>query len=147
MVIKMDKKIEKSCGIIPYTVKENKILYLLIKQTNDVICFPKGHVENNETEKETALRECLEETNVKASIIEGFRDEMTYYMPEYDKYKNVVYFVGKIDNFDFVKQDKEIASIQLLTFDQAMETLQYQNIKDSLIKANEFILSKEKITF
>lgn len=142
-IMKLKKEVEKSCGIIPYTIKDGHIYYLLIKQTNNVICFPKGHVEENETEKETALRECMEETNVKASIIDGFRDSMTYYMEEYDKYKNVVYFVGKIINFDMIKQDKEIEAIKMLNYEEALNALEYQNLKDVLIKANDFILSLE----
>ena len=55
-------KQEKSCGIIPYLLIDNEIHYLLVKQNNGFICFPKGHVEIGESEEETALRECFEET-------------------------------------------------------------------------------------
>lgn len=144
--MELKKEVEKSCGIIPYTIKDGHIYYLLIKQTNNVIGFPKGHVEGNETEKETALRECKEETNVKALIIDGFKESMTYYMDEYDKYKNLIYFVGKIESFDIIKQDKEIDSIKLLNYIDALNTLEYQNLKDVLIKANTFILSKEFVS-
>ncbi|MBP5248773.1 MAG: ThuA domain-containing protein [Lachnospiraceae bacterium] len=132
-------KAQKSCGIVPFTVKDNEIYYLLIKQTNDVVCFPKGHVEEGETEKETALRECMEETNIKAEILDGFRDEMVYYMPEYDKYKQVIHFVGKIDSFDYRKQDEEISSMMLCTYDEALEMFRYQNLKDLLVKADAFL--------
>ena len=52
---------EKSCGCI---IIENKKV-LLVQQKKGRWGFPKGHVENNETEKETALREVKEETNNK----------------------------------------------------------------------------------
>ena len=53
-------KQEKSCGVITYIVIDNEIHYLFERQTNCFLSFPKGHVEGNETEEETALRECLE---------------------------------------------------------------------------------------
>jgi 8-oxo-dGTP pyrophosphatase MutT (NUDIX family) len=53
---------EKSCGIVPYIVINGEILYVLITQNNGITCFPKGHVEKGETEEQTALRECFEET-------------------------------------------------------------------------------------
>ncbi len=135
-------KHEKSCGIIPYTIINNEIYYLLVKETNGVICFPKGHVEENETEEETALRECLEETNVNVSLIPGYREETEYYMEEYDAWKTLVYFVGKINNFDFIKQDSEISDIKLCKYDEAYE-LQYDNSKELVRKADIFIKEKE----
>ena len=47
-----NKEREKSCGCI--ITKDNKVL--LIKQTKGHWGFPKGHVEKNETEIETAIR-------------------------------------------------------------------------------------------
>ncbi len=132
-------KAQKSCGIVPFTVKDNEIYYLLIRQTNDVVCFPKGHVEENETERETALRECMEETNIKAEILDGFRDEMAYYMSDCDKYKQVIHFVGRIDSFDYKKQDEEISQIRLCKYEEALDCLQYQNLKDLLVKADAFL--------
>ena len=46
-------KHEKSCGCI--IIEDKKVL--LIKQTNGIWGFPKGHVEKNETELQTAERE------------------------------------------------------------------------------------------
>ena len=53
-------KHEKSCGCI--IIEDKKVL--LIKQTNGVWGFPKGHVEENETELQTAEREVKEETGL-----------------------------------------------------------------------------------
>ena len=53
-------KNEKSCGCI--IIDNGKVL--LVKQTAGHWGFPKGHVETNETEIETAIRETKEETNL-----------------------------------------------------------------------------------
>ena len=46
-----------------------------------------------ENEKETALRETWEETSIKATIIDGFRREITYKMGN-GKIKSVIYFLA-----------------------------------------------------
>ena len=58
-------KHEKSCGCI--IIEDKKVL--LIKQTNGVWGFPKGHVEENETELQTAEREVKEETNIDVKTL------------------------------------------------------------------------------
>ncbi len=132
-------KQQKSCGIIPYTIENNEIYVLLVKQTNGVVCFPKGHVEAGESEEETAIRECLEETNTKVSILDGFREEMGYYMKEYDAYKTVVYFLGRIESRDFAKQESEISDIYLCKATDAMDLLGYDNMKAIFAKAVEYL--------
>ena len=58
-------KFEKSCGCIVL----NNEQVLLVKHNKGHWDFPKGHVEEGETEKQTALREVKEETNIDVQII------------------------------------------------------------------------------
>ncbi len=132
-------KYEKSCGVVTYIIINNEIYYLLVKQTNGFLSFPKGHVEGNETEEETALRECLEETVLKAHIKEGFREVINYYIPEIDVNKDVVLFVGEIDNLDYHRQEKEIDDIKVYTYQEAYNLLDFDNWKNVLKKANDFL--------
>lgn len=132
-------KQEKSCGVITYIVIDNEINYLLVEQNNGYTCFPKGHVENNETEEETALRECYEETGLKPKIVKGFRESIDYYMPDFDAMKEVVFFIGKIDNLDYHRQEKEIKDIKLCKYEEAYNYLMFDNWQELLFKANEFI--------
>ena len=57
-------KKEKACGCI--IIEDGKVL--LIKQHQGFWGFPKGHVEDGETEEETAAREVKEETNIDVEI-------------------------------------------------------------------------------
>ena len=134
---------EKSCGIVPYIVINGEILYILITQNNGITCFPKGHVEAGESEEETALRECYEETKLEVDIIPGYRDTSTYYMPEYDAEKTVVYFLGKIKNLEYHKQDSEIKDIQMLNYKEARKAITYDNTRSILITADKFLKSKK----
>lgn len=132
-------KYEKSCGVVTYILINNEIHYLLVKQTDGFVSFPKGHVENNETEEETALRECLEETGLKVNIKKGFREVVNYYIPEIDVNKDVVLFVGEIDNLDYHRQEKEIDDIKVCKYQEAYNLLEFDNWKNVLKKANDFL--------
>ena len=51
---------EKSCGAVVYKKEHDNLYYLIIKQSKGHVAFPKGHVEGNETNEETAIREIKE---------------------------------------------------------------------------------------
>lgn len=133
---------EKSCGIIPIQKIDNKLFVVLIKQNNGVVGFPKGHVEKDETEKETAYQECLEETNLKADIIDGFKEETSYYIPEYDVYKTVVYFIGIIDSSIIKRQESEVSDIKVVTIKEAYKLISFKETSDLLKKAIKFLKRK-----
>lgn len=129
----------KSCGVIPFFKKDGEWRVIIIKQNNGVVGFPKGHVENNETEEETALREVKEETNLTPTIIKGFREEITYYISEYDVNKTVVVFVGLIDDISITKQISEISDIYICSIEEALERINFKETKNLFKKAIKFI--------
>ena len=135
-------KQEKSCGIIPYIMINNEIHYVLIKQNNEFVCFPKGHVEAGESEEQTALRECYEETHLKPEIVKGYRETVSYYMPDYDAIKDVVFFIGKIESLNYQLQESEIQNIIVAPYKEALKLLEYDNWQELLTKANEFLKNK-----
>ena len=132
---------EKSCGTIPYTVKEGDIYYLIIKAKNHGYWgVPKGHVEPGETEIETALRETLEETSVKASIRQGFRHEINYVMGN-GVNKTVVYFLASFqDQLPKRYKDYEEFEYLLISFNEAYQMLAFDSMKKMLKSANDFLV-------
>ena len=137
-------KQEKSCGIIPFYLTNNKLHVLLVKQNNGVIGFPKGHVENNETEIETALRECKEETSLDVFQLNKFRTSISYYIPELDVMKEVVFFIGNIVKYEVKKQESEINDIFLVPINEAYDLISYEDTKEVLRQAIEYINRKIK---
>ena len=137
-------KQEKSCGIIPFYLTNNKLHVLLVKQNNGVIGFPKGHVENNETEIETALRECKEETSLDVFQLNNFRTSISYYIPELDVMKEVVFFIGNIVKYEVKKQESEINDIFLVPINEAYDLISYEDTKEVLRQAIEYINRKIK---
>lgn len=127
---------EKSCGAIVYCKHYGNIEILLIKHLNsEHWSFPKGHVEENETEIETALREVKEETGLEVMLDPSFRETVTYF-PRKDTQKVVVYFMGKAKcAYDFIPQEDEIAEIKWVDIGRALQILTYENNKTIVNKA------------
>ena len=98
---------EKSCGAIVYRKYHGNTEILLIKHINSGHwSFPKGHVEGDETEEETAKREIMEETGIDVNLDTTFR-EIVSYSPRKDTQKIVVYFIGKAKTTAYTPQEEE----------------------------------------
>ena len=131
---------ENSCGAIVFNENTEKIL--LVKMHNGNWGFPKGHIENNETKEETAIREVQEETNVNIKIIPNFEREIKY-IPNEKTIKKVTIFAG-ITQYEDVKIDTfEIEAFQWCTYEEALKLVTYKLQKDVLEKARKvFVKSK-----
>ncbi len=133
-------KFEKSCGGVVFSREFGDVRYLIIESHEGIFGFPKGHMENGETEMETAVREIFEETGLRPDFISGFKEEQEYLLPrKKGVIKKVTYFLAEFENQEIVIQEKEIKSARLLSFDDAIKILQFQNAKDVLKSADEFI--------
>lgn len=140
---KNDMLHEKSCGAIVYRKFHGNTEILLIKHVNSGHwSFPKGHVEGDETELETAHREIMEETGVDVILDSSFRETVSY-SPKKDTQKVVVYFLAKAKNFDYTPQVEEIADIKWVDIGHASHVLTYENDKVIVNKAKSAI--KERV--
>ena len=117
-------KFEKCCGCI--ILNEGKVL--LVKHNVGHWGFPKGHMEKDETELQTAIREVKEETNVDVEIQEEKRYIDEYYSSE-DTFKQVVYFLATCKNMNTQKQEEEIAQIEWVPIEEAGNKITYENTK------------------
>ena len=136
-------KKEKSCGAIVYKIENETILYLLIRSKKGLhYSYPKGHVENDETEVETALREIKEETDLDVALDTNFREVISY-SPFEGVMKDVVYFVGE-DRFNqhYTIQKEEVKSARWVVFEEAVKLVTHLNELNVLIHANDYIINK-----
>ena len=132
---------EKSCGAIIYRNKENpEFLLVLNKKPNQPghWGFPKGHIEPNETEEETALREIAEETGLSVTLCSDWR-EVIHYNPKPGIEKDVVYFLATPASEQIILQQSEIADFLWCGYEQALEQLSHQASKELLFKAYQAI--------
>ena len=115
-------KKEISCGTI--TFYKDKIL--LIKQNKGYVGFPKGHMEEGETEEETAVRETKEETNIDVRV---HKDKKYYinYVINGKINKDVVFFLAEPISFEIKKQDSEVEKTMWVDKSLVFEYLSYDD--------------------
>lgn len=124
---------EKSCGAIVYN-QNNEVL--VVKHNAGHWDFPKGHMEKDETEQQTAIREVKEETNIDVELYDNYRYEI-HYSPKENVEKTVVFFLAKNLSNDTHKQDAEIANIGWFKYEEAMNMLTFEDAKKLLKSSYE----------
>jgi len=133
---------EKSCGALVYRGQGRKIQLLLLRhRMGGHWSFPKGHVEGGETEAQTALREVREETGLNVSLLEGFREKVTY-SPRPGISKDVVYFLGFAQDSRTVMQEEEISELRWVNLHGVGRYLTYDNDRMLIRNAKHFLRGK-----
>jgi 8-oxo-dGTP pyrophosphatase MutT (NUDIX family) len=132
---------EKSCGAVVYKIENDDIRILVEKMKLGHYSIPKGHVENNETEIETALREIKEETNLDVIIDTGFRKVITY-SPYEGAVKDVVFFVAEMTRGEPVHQESEVSDLLFLDETNALQILTFDSDKEVVRAACQYIRHK-----
>lgn len=129
---------EISAGAIVYTKIDNKIKYLISKDFHNNWGFPKGHLENNETKQEAAIREIKEEVGVDVILDTSFEETLEYVMPNGIKKKSI-YFIAYFENQIPTRQLEEVQEIKILEYEEALNLLTFDNMKQVLINANRIL--------
>ena len=110
----------KSCGIIPYRWHNGRPQLLALKQRGHGAfrwSFPKGHAEAFETERDTAIRETLEECGLSVRLHENFRETLRYPVNGWMS-KEVVLFLGEASG-EVKLQASEIESCRWVSIREA----------------------------
>ena len=118
---------EKSCGgIIFYKTRQNTKILLVKNNNGRYWSFPKGHIEDGETEQETAIREIKEETGLDVTLVNNFR-EISEYCPLGKIRKRVVFFLARAFTDNVKIQEEEIDSYIWVDLQQARKLCSYDN--------------------
>ena len=133
---------ERSCGTIVYRKdRDGTVKYLLLHYLSRHWEFPKGHVEKNEKEEQTALRELMEETGIAdAKLQDGFRHVITYYFKngEENIHKEVVFFLA-FTRTKHIKLSEEHMGFAWVSYEKALKKVKFGNSKELLEKADNFV--------
>ena len=121
---------EKSCGCI--IIKNRKVLLVYEKNTN-FWGFPKGHMEEGESEIQTALREVKEEVGLEVDIDKEKRYELNYIIRDEIETTTVLY-IARTKSEEIIIQESEIQNIKWCDFDEALNTLTFENWKEMFKK-------------
>jgi len=134
---------EKSCGIVLFNSDEFLLIQHLSKSNGNEghWDFPKGHVEGNETELETAKRELVEETGIiDFRLLDGFRHRIEYFFQKGNEIipKEVIFFLAESNTKDVVLSS-EHQNFAWLCDDLAYNKLTYANAKEVLAAVKIFL--------
>lgn len=132
-------KKEVSCGaVIARRTETGREILLICHANGGHWAFPKGHVEANETETETALREIREETGLAVTLDTGFRTVVTY-SPKPGVMKDVIYFAAELAGGDEKMQAEEVTGMRWVAPDDAASLITYENDRNVLAQYRAYM--------
>lgn len=137
---------KKSCGAVVFR-KNREVKYLLLHYEAGHWDYVKGEVEKGESERDTVVRELMEETGITDTrFIEGFREEISYFfkMGGRTVYKEAVFFLMETETSEVVLSF-EHTGYEWLDYQKAIERLTFENAKNILRKAHTFLMEQRII--
>ena len=147
------KVIEISSGGVIFKRKDNSFEVALVsKKKGKIWCLPKGHIEEGESLKETAIREVKEETGLRGEIVNKV-DDIIYWYSNKDKkgelikiFKRVYFFLLKYVEGETKVHDHEVENVQWFDIKKARKILTYKTEQDVMKKAEKILknLQEEK---
>jgi len=103
--------------------------------------FPKGNMEEGETELQTVLREVAEETGIRdLKIVDGFRRVIEYFYRREGKnvHKRVVYLLAETSE-ERITISHEHQGFGWFTYQEALKRASYENSKTTLKDAERYL--------
>lgn len=135
MGIRFNQEKEKSYGAV--IINEKKQFLLIRNKNGGHWDFPKGHKEEGESSRETALREVLEETGLEVRLIDGFK-EKSRYSPRPGVEKTVTFYLG-FSMGEVKIQEEEIMEYEYLSYDEAKSRITFKESRSIIASAKQFI--------
>ncbi len=138
---------ERSAGAVVYYKDEGLLEYLLLKYGAGHWDFPKGHIEEDEVELETVLREVREETGLdRVEVIEGFRKVINYMFMKEGRLvrKEVVFYICRAFS-KTVSLSPEHLDYVWLPFEKALGKLTFKTARETLMEADRFLKNNLRI--
>lgn len=133
---------ERSCGAVIFNFQNQKCKYLLIKNKRSAHWgFPKGHVEDGESDFETARREILEETGLTVEFLPFFSAKSEYSIQGRVE-KTVTIFIAKCISDQLKIQEEEIDDAVWCSYEKAITMLKFDNDRSILRQAHKFLAKK-----
>jgi len=132
---------KKSAGAVIFNETLGERYYLLLLYDAGHWDFPKGGIEQGESELDAVIREVREETGITdLKLIEGFRQTISYQFKstEGEINKTVVFYLGNTSTFK-VTLSHEHRAYAWLKFEDALEQLTFDTARSVLKVAHRFL--------
>jgi ADP-ribose pyrophosphatase YjhB (NUDIX family) len=135
-------KIETSSGGVVFRRSTEGTLFLLIRDPYENWGLPKGHLEEDETPEQAALREVAEETGLDRLAVVGELPTIDWYFRDRGRLIHKFchfYLVESADGEPVPQRDEGITDCVWRTFENAVETLSYANAREVLRAAGRYL--------
>jgi 8-oxo-dGTP pyrophosphatase MutT (NUDIX family) len=152
--------LETSVGGVVYSRLNDRIVFLLLHYPHGHWDFPKGHIEEGETELQTLRREVQEETGITGLEVDDAYKEIIrfWYIAKGEErkkrlqskqgiiiFKKVLYYLCYSKTLD-VKFSEEHQDIGWFSFDVALKKVTFDNSKHLLRAAHDRLKEKKEIS-
>lgn len=129
---------ETTAGGVTYRLnpETKKLEFLLVQDARDRWTIPKGHVEEGETTKQTALREIQEETGLKDVVIKSWLGKINF---RYRRVHSLVLMVTHIylaeakSNTNNLIAEDWMNGIRWFPASEAVERIAYEDISKLML--------------
>ncbi|MEK7653572.1 MAG: NUDIX domain-containing protein [Patescibacteria group bacterium] len=143
---------EKSAGIIVFRQNpRDGLQYLVLYHRGSYWNFPKGKVDEGESEMEAASRELKEETGIdKIEIIDGWRQQTQFFFNEGREgkkeliKKDFIIYLAKLPEGQEVKISHEHNGYGWMDAKTAGKYLRFKNLKEILAEADSYVKTIKK---
>lgn len=141
---------EKSAGVIVFRFHPKEgVQYLVLYHRGNYWNFPKGHVEQGETETQGALRELQEETGITGiHLVDGWRQQTEFFFKE-DRgdrkeliKKDFILYLAKAPIDMVLKISPEHNGYGWLDLKTANKYLRFKGLKEILSEADSYVNAK-----
>ena len=105
---------EISCGCVIFDKATHSKVLIVYEKNRNFWGFPKGHIEEGETEIQTALREVKEEVGIDVKVLdEKYRYAINYIIEDKQVDKTSVFYIAETleDDVEITNQEAEIEDI------------------------------------
>lgn len=110
--------------------KKNKKIGLVYRKKNNDYSFPKGHLEENETLFECAIRETEEETGRRCKLLSEKEIGIIEYTNFEGNIKTYMYLAIDDGVTDRIIDEKDKEELVWVNYDDVIDKLSYRNLKD-----------------
>lgn len=139
---------DRSYGVIPFRVVDGTPFFLMVweKWGKGHWGFPKGHPNEGESKKETALRELSEETGLAPQVVlnEELALSYTFRYRGWRISKVVEFFLARMGEEEPRLQEDEVTDCRWMRLEEILAATPYPELQDLATRAHHAVVQYQQ---